>query len=134
MNVKKQLYIAIAAGVFAMSVTSCGVYKKYETPQNTALTKAYVDARDNGAANDSTAFGNLLWEQVFTDPVLADLINRALVNNTDLKDAKLNVDIARTQLKGVRLAYLPSVALSPYGSGSSMAGSDLSWSYNIPAS
>lgn len=45
----------------------------------------------------------------------------------------LNVDVARAQLRGARLSYLPSLALAPNGSGSSMAGSDLSWSYTLPA-
>ena len=116
----------------ALAGTSCGIYKKYETPQNTALTKAYVEARQ-AAQEDSTAFGNMLWEDVFTDPVLADLINRALANNTSLKDARLNVGIAQAQLKGARLAYLPSLSLSPNGAGSSMAGSPISWSYQLPA-
>jgi NodT family efflux transporter outer membrane factor (OMF) lipoprotein len=115
----------------AAMTTSCGIYKKYETPQNTALTAAYVEARD--AEVDSTALGNLLWEDVFTDPVLADLINIALKNNTSLKDAKINVEIAQAQLKGAKLAYLPSVALAPNGAGASYAGSSLSWSYTIPA-
>ena len=115
----------------AAMTTSCGIYKKYETPQNTSLTAAYVDARE--AQVDSTALGNLLWEDVFTDPVLADLINRALVNNTSLKNAQLNVEMAQAQLKGAKLAYFPSVTLSPNGAGASYAGSNLAWSYTIPA-
>ena len=121
------MVLAMAAGT-----TSCGIYKKYETPQNTALTQAYTQARQEAQA-DTLTQQSLLWENVFTDPVLADLINRALVNNTDLADARLNVNLARTQLKGARLAYLPSLALAPQGQGASMAGSDLKWSYSLPA-
>ena len=117
--------------VLAASMSSCHIYKKYETPTSTALTKAYAEARQ--AEVDSAAFGNLLWEDVFTDPLLADLIERALQNNANLQNAMLNVDVARAQLRGARLSYLPSLALAPNGSGSSMAGSDLSWSYTLPA-
>ena len=85
------------------------------------------------AAQDSTALGNILWEQVFTDPVLADLIQRALANNTDLADARINVEMAQAQLKGARMAYAPSLALAPSGQGASVAGSKLSWSYQLPA-
>ena len=116
--------------VLAASMSSCHIYKKYETPTSTALTKAYAEARQ--AEVDSAAFGNLLWEDVFTDPLLADLIERALQNNANLQNAMLNVDVARAQLRGARLSYLPSLALAPNGSGSSMAGSDLSWSYTLP--
>lgn len=132
---KIQTYIAAgtAAVVMGTTVTSCGIYKKYETPQNTPLTAAYVEARNSTAATDSAAFGNLLWEDVFTDPVLADLITRALANNTSLKTANNNVGIARAQLKGARLAYLPSLALAPQGQGAGAAGSGLTWSYTLPA-
>ena len=48
-------------------------------------------------------------------------------------NAQLNVDIARANLRGARLSYLPSLALSPNGAGASYAGSDLSWTYTLPA-
>lgn len=114
-----------------VSMTGCGIYKKYETPGDTPITAAYKEARENPV--DSTSFGNLLWEQVFTDPVLADLINTALAENLNLDDARLNIDLAKAQLKGAKLAYLPSLALTPNGAGASYAGSDLAWSYTIPA-
>ena len=124
--------IRVAAVVaVTLGLGSCNIYKKYQTPETTALTKAYKEARQ--APVDSAAFGNLLWEDVFTDPMLADLINRALVNNKDLRNAKLNVDIAHAQLKGARLSYLPSIALGPNGAGASYAGSKLSWTYQLPA-
>lgn len=110
---------------------SCGIYTKYQTPRDTELTRSYAEARE--MAIDSSAFGNLLWEQVFTDPVLADLISRALYNNVDLENARLNVTKAQAQLKGAKLAYLPSLALAPNGSVSSIAGSKASWSYQLPA-
>lgn len=121
---------SISAGLILMSVSSCGIYKKYETPTDTMLTKAYVEARQNNA--DTASFGNLRWEEVFTDPVLADYINRALANNITLNDARLNVELARTQLKGAKLAFFPSVALGPNGAGASYAGNAMSWTYQIP--
>lgn len=127
---KKIIYMAVAASL-SLSLGSCHIYKKYETPDSTALTAEYKQARQ--AEPDSAAFGNLLWEDVFTDPVLVDLINRALAENTSLRNAQLNVDIADAQLRGARLAYLPSLSLTPNGAGASYAGSDLSWTYTIPA-
>lgn len=64
--------------------------------------------------------------------MLADLITRALDNNKDLRNAKLNVDIAHAQMKGARLSYLPSLALNPNGAGASYAGSTISWTYQLP--
>ncbi len=122
---------AVVMTVLTATMSSCHIYKKYETPTSTALTKAYAEARET--AVDSAAFGNLLWENVFTDPMLAQLIERALENNTNLENARLNVDIARANLRGARLSYLPSVALAPNGAGASYAGSDINWTYSLPA-
>lgn len=119
---------AVALGVIMLG--SCNIYKKFEMPQDSALTEEYVKARQ--AQPDSTAFGNLRWEQVFTDPVLVDLINRALVNNTNLRNAKLNVDIAHAQLKGAKLSFFPSLALAPNGAGAFYAGTN-AWTYQLPA-
>jgi len=129
MKLNRIALLGTAAAAVIM-LGSCGIYKKYETPADTALTKAYVEARQAG--QDSTAFGALLWEKVFTDPKLADLINRALENNTNLENAKLNVDIANANLLGAKLSYLPSVALGPNGAGASYAGSDITWTYSLP--
>ncbi len=126
-NIKLVMGVALAAGM----LSGCNIYKKYETPISTPLTKAYAEAREMPA--DSAAFGNLKWEDVFTDPLLVDLINKALVNNTNLRNAQLNVEVAQASLKGAKLAYLPSLALAPNGAGASYAGSSLSWTYNLPA-
>lgn len=128
LNILRATVVAIAATTM---LGSCNVYKKFEMPTDTALTKEYVEAREHNV--DSSAFGNLLWEDVFTDPMLHDLINQALANNSNLANAKLNVDIANAQLRGAKLAYFPSVALAPNGAGSSVAGSKFSWSYQLPA-
>ncbi|MDE6436130.1 MAG: efflux transporter outer membrane subunit, partial [Muribaculaceae bacterium] len=124
-------YKVVFAVVALVGLSSCGIYKKYETPTSTALTKAYAEARQMPV--DSAAFGNLLWEDVFTDPMLVKLIDLALANNTNLRNAQLNVEIAQANLQGARLSYLPSLALAPNGAGASFAGSDLSWSYTLPA-
>lgn len=122
------------AAVLAVATTSCGIYNKYQTPTDTAITRAYVEARQQPATADTAAFGNLRWEQIFTDPVLADYINRALSSNISLRNARINVELAKTQLRGAKLAYFPSVALAPNGNGASYAGNAMSWSYQIPMS
>lgn len=123
--------VAVVAAVGMTALGSCNIYKKFEMPQDSALTEEYVKARQ--AQPDSAAFGNLRWEEVFTDPVLADLINQALANNNDLRNAKLNIDIAHAQLKGAKLSFFPSLALAPNGAGSSYSGGKFSWTYQLPA-
>ncbi len=131
MNKIIKLALPALAAVAMTTLSSCHIYKKFETPTSTELTRAYAEAK--ATPSDSTALGNLPWQQVFTDPVLQDLIGRALANNTNLRNAQLNIDAARAGLKGARLAYLPSIALAPNGAGASYAGSNISWTYTIPA-
>lgn len=127
----KNISMILAVAVSATALTGCGIYKKYDAEDvNSKLVKEYAQALQQ--QEDSGAFGNLAWQEVFTDPMLVDLINQALANNKDLRNAKLNVDIAHAQLKGARLSYLPSVTFQPNGAGASYAGSDMSWSYQLP--
>lgn len=126
---------ALAIAVASAGLSSCNIYKKYETPDSTPLLSEYKQAVEQGV--DSTTFGNIRWQQVFTDPMLASLIQQALDNNTNLRNARLNVEIAHAQLKGAKLAYLPSVAIAPQGQGSKFftdPSQSMSWGYNIPLS
>lgn len=135
MKIRKNIIAASALAIAMASLSSCNIYKKYETPDSTPLTAEYKQAIEAGV--DSSAFGNLRWQQVFTDPMLASLIQQALDNNTNIRNAKLNVDIAHAQLKGAKLAYFPSVALAPSGQGAKFftdPSQNMSWSYNIPLS
>ncbi len=126
-----KISLILAASLSLSVLNGCGIYKKYDVDNvDSALVKEYAAALEQ--QTDSQAFGNLKWQQVFTDPVLVDLINGALENNKDLANAKLNVDMAHAQMLGARLSYLPSVALAPNGAGVSYASSALSWSYQIP--
>lgn len=127
----KILKTAVTA-VIALGMTGCNIYKKYDTPQSTPITKSYAEAL--AEEPDTTAFGNLAWQEVFTDPLLVDLINRALENNTNLRNAQLNVEVAQAQLLGAKLSFLPSVALAPNGAGAKYgSGTSMSWTYQLPA-
>lgn len=131
MNLIKQASRAAALILLSAAMGSCNIYTKYHTPTDTPLTEAYAQART--LTPDSNAFGNLLWEDVFTDPVLVQLINTALTNNTSLQNSLLNVEVARANMRGARMAYLPSVALAPNGGRASYDGHLGDWSYSIPA-
>ncbi len=127
----RNISLVLAAALSLSVLNGCGIYKKYDVDDvDSQLVRQYAAALEE--QTDSLAFGNLGWQQVFTDPVLVDLINGALENNKDLANAKLNVDIAHAQMQGARLSYLPSVAFAPNGAGASYAKSALSWSYQIP--
>ena len=127
----KNISLILAVAVSASALTGCGIYQKYDPEKiNSRLVSEYAEALKQ--EEDAGSFGNLAWEKVFTDPMLADLINQALANNKDLRNAKLNVDIAHAQLKGAKLSYLPSVTFQPNGAGASYAGNDMNWTYQLP--
>ena len=123
--------LILAAGLSLGAFSGCGIYSTYSPEKvNSAIVNEYAQALEQGT--ESEAFGNLDWHTVFTDPMLSDLIERALANNKDLRNAKLNVDIAHAQLKGARLSYLPSVALAPNANRSFMMSQWGDWSYTLP--
>lgn len=127
----KNISLILAVAVSASALTGCGIYQKYDPEKiNSRLVSEYAEALKQ--EEDAGSFGNLAWEKVFTDPMLADLINQALANNKDMRNAKLNVDIAHAQLKGAKLSYLPSVTFQPNGAGASYAGNDMNWTYQLP--
>lgn len=131
MKVKSIITMAVVL-VSASMLTSCHIYQKFDIEkQDSALATEYSKAKTEVV--DSTSFGNLRWEEVFTDPVLADLIRQALAQNVDLDNAKLNVDIAHANMRGARLGYLPSLALSAQGGAGGNKSFHLSgWNYTIP--
>lgn len=130
---KSKIQLLLVSALLLPTLSGCGLYKKFEMPTDTQLQARYVEARE--AELDPDALGNLPWQRVFTDPMLADLINRALESNTNLENARLNVKIAHAGLKGARLSFLPSLTLAPQGGASSYANSSLSnWNYSIPLS
>ena len=69
-----KISLAIATVAAGIAFTGCNMYGKFKMPEDSALGQEYVKATE--AQTDSTAFGNLKWQEVFTDPVLTDLIYR----------------------------------------------------------
>ena len=127
----KKLMIFMSA---ALLLSSCGLYNKYERPDvNTkGLVRDTVSLTDTLAVADTTSFGNLPWRSVFTDPQLQTLIQQGLENNADLLNAALNVHMVNEALKVAKLAFLPSVALSPQGTLSSFDGAAANKIYTLP--
>ena len=127
----KSIMLFAASG---MLLASCGLYNKYERPEvNTqGLVRDTQSLTDTLAVNDTTSFGNMPWRSVFTDPQLQTLIQQGLDNNVDLLNAALSVKMIEAQLACAKLAFLPSVALSPQGTLASFDGAKTSKTYQLP--
>ena len=122
-------------GLAAVAFTGCkSLYGRYERPDiNTrGLVRDAVSATDILAVADTSSFGDMPWRTVFTDSQLQALIERGLVNNTDLLNAALNVKMAEAQLKAARLAFVPSFTFSPQGTIASWDGNKATKTYQLP--
>ena len=106
----------IILGLATLSLTGCkslyGTYKRPEVKTDGLVRDPINDQTTLEGAND---FGQLPWRDVFTDPNLQAIIEKALTNNPDLLNAALNIDIAEQQLGAAKLAFLPSLAFAPQG-------------------
>ena len=125
--------------LLSLLLSSCGLYNKYERPEDLNTKGLIRDLQSDGdtlAVNTDENFGNLPWREVFTDPQLQGLIETALENNVDLRNAALNVKMMETALTCAKLAFLPSVAFAPQGTISQvqMDGASVNKTYQLPVS
>jgi NodT family efflux transporter outer membrane factor (OMF) lipoprotein len=153
-NAVNRAFMAIA-GLAAIAVlNSCGVYKKYQSqseapkdlfgqlPNDSINDQMVNDEMVNisglTAEGDHTSIACISWREFFQDPLLQDLIDSALVRNTDMQSARIAVEQAQASLKAAKLAYLPSLSLAPQGNvsttmfGASGSGTGLAYSYSVP--
>ena len=119
----------IIAALVSLSLTGCGLYDKYEnkvqTPDNV------FGSVPEGFSNGDTLLAQTSWREFFTDPLLQQLIDQGLANNTDLNSARIAIKKAEAYLKMARQAYLPSLFFSPQGSLSKFDTYPWSKTYNL---
>ena len=127
MKIKKIL----VAAVVSVMLTGCGLYDKYEQ-KNTAPANVFGTSQEAKAAEDGTSIAQMSWREFFTDPVLQNLIEQVLANNTDLNSARIAVEKSEASLKMAKMAYLPSFSLGPQGSLSKFGSSSWAKTYNLP--
>ena len=127
---KKLSNIIVAAAVSFM-LTGCGLYNKYEKTVEEPADVFGSSTLGTSAPMDAT-IADLSWREFFTDPLLQNLIEQALSNNTDLNTAHINIEKSQISLKTKKLAYLPSLYFSPQGSLYSFDGAKPTKSYTIP--
>lgn len=95
---------------------SAGTLTACSLAPRTALPEAPVPPSwpvgDAYLAQSESSLPIVSYEQVFTDPRLQTLIERALVNNRDLRVAAANVEAARAQVRATRGAQFPEVGVN----------------------
>lgn len=98
----KQATVAIAVLLF---ISSCSVPKTtVEKDISPELT-----GQAGQVMNDSTSIGSLAWRDVFTDSQLISLIDSALINNLDVRQAIHRIEMAQSNFKFRKSALYPSL-------------------------
>lgn len=110
---------------------SCGLYGKYK-PQEEVPANLYGE---EVVATDSSSLADLSWREMFTDAKLQALIDTALARNVDYRTIQLKVEQAEAAMIPAKLAYLPSIALSPQGgfNYTALNGGVTTQTYTAPA-
>ena len=127
---KRLSYIFTAAAV-SLLFSGCGIYNKYE--QKTEIpADVFGRTQDITTATDGTSIAMMSWREFFVDPLLQQLIEQVLDNNTDLNSARLAVEKSEASLMAARLAYLPAISLGPQGTIASFDQGKASQTYNLP--
>ena len=86
-------------------LSACTVSKDIETPKP-ALPANF---RNAAIASDTTSIADMGWKNFFTDAVLQQLIDSAIVKNYDLQIALKNIEASQLQFKQVKWNNVPQV-------------------------
>lgn len=99
-----KIAVLLVAGVL---LQSCFAAKDYKRPD----VKAENLYRTEIVATDSTSLADISWENLFTDPLLQQHIQKGLQNNFDIRIAIQNINIAQASLKQAKAGYIPTLSV-----------------------
>lgn len=128
MNYKKIFVVTTVSCL----LTSCGLFKKYEQKGEVPGDAFGSSVLSGISASGNESLAQMSWREFFPDPILQQLIEQVLENNTDLNSARLAVEMSEASLKAAKLAYLPSLTLSPQGTLSKFDNNPWAKSYQLP--
>ena len=127
----KRLSVFFIAAAVSFLLTGCGIYNKYEQ-KNEIPVDVMGTSQDVQSAQGGTSISQMTWREFFTDPLLQQLIEQVLANNTDLNSARIAVEKSEASLKAAKMAYLPSLYFSPQGTLAKFDDNPWSKTYNLP--
>ncbi|WP_440998781.1 efflux transporter outer membrane subunit [Fodinibius sp. SL11] len=97
----------IATLVIGVSLSSCIATKSYDQP-DMQTDDLYPFEQ---VEMDSTTLADMPWQEVFKDPQLRDLIDEALENNLQLRNAIEQIRVAEADFYQGRMSMLPTLSL-----------------------
>lgn len=125
---KKIIFTLTAAAL----MSSCGIYKSYERPEDIKTDGLY--GQEVEETSDSLGLAALPWRSLFTDPALQKLIELGLEQNTDIRSAELRIEESEASLRAAKLSFLPNLVFGPQGSLSGVDWQSGSKTYTLPLS
>ena len=126
----KYTYKIITVIIAVLSLSSCGIYKKYEREEMFFVDSLY---RRMSVPVNTVSTATTSWDRIFTDPLLQEWIETGLEYNSDLNIARLKVQEAEAALLAARWALLPGADFNMQGGlpGQFSASVGASWQADI---
>ena len=126
----KYTYKIITVIIAVLSLSSCGIYKKYEREEMFFVDSLY---RRMSVPVNTVSTATTSWDRIFTDPLLQEWIETGLEYNSDLNIARLKVQEAEAALLAARWALLPGADFNMQGGlpGQFSATVGASWQADI---
>jgi outer membrane protein, multidrug efflux system len=85
---------------------SCKILQPYKQPEIVSQEKLFRDL----ALTDSSNMASVPWKKLFTDPLLQNLIEEAINNNSDLQIAVARIKKAEANFAQGKAAFFPSLS------------------------
>lgn len=103
----KKIYKIVLLVLVALVMQSCFTAKTYERPD----VKTDHLYRMEMVSTDTISLGDLAWNNLFTDAILQEHINKGLQNNLDIRIAMQNIAAAEAYMKQGKAGYFPSIGI-----------------------
>ena len=101
----QEIYLSFAIIItVSIIIFSCKIVQPYKQPASAVPDSLYRSANNNDTNNIAT----ISWKEMFSDTLLASIIQQGINNNLDLKIAVARMKSAAANFKQSKLAFLPS--------------------------
>ncbi|ALM82751.1 efflux transporter outer membrane subunit [Bordetella sp. N] len=103
--------LSMICATLALALAGCAVGPDYQEP-TTAVSEHFMGQADLQARQAPASADARVWWEGFHDPVLTQLVTRALSQNLDIAQAVARVSQSRASLRQANAALLPSATVA----------------------
>ncbi|MEG1371581.1 MAG: TolC family protein [Mucinivorans sp.] len=106
MKIRTIIFLTVGALVLSSCVT-----KPYKSPDTSGVVDSLYRVLE-AKVDTSACQADVSWREFFTDTVLVNYMEQALINNYDMRSALANIAKAESQFRQSKAAYSPSITVS----------------------